>query len=164
MFGQVFVVPDIMTRKHSARIAALDDPSSKMSKSIGAQKCGHSIGLLDDPDTIRRTIMSATNDSGQETRFQYASPGIFNLLTLYESLTNEERGSIGAKFAGKGYDFLKKEVIEVVRATLQPVQARYHEIMREPSYIETILRKGAERIRPLADQTMDEVRRIRGIG
>jgi tryptophanyl-tRNA synthetase len=164
MFGQVFVVPDIMTRKRGARIAALDDPSSKMSKSVGAQKSGHSIGLLDDPDTVRRTIMSATTDSGQETRFQCASPGIFNLLTLYESLTNEDRGSIEAKFAGKGYDFLKKEVIEVVLATIQPVQARYHEIMREPSYIEAILRKGADRVRPLADQTMDEVRRVTGIG
>jgi tryptophanyl-tRNA synthetase len=164
MFGQVFVVPEIMTRKHGARIAALDDPRSKMSKSVGAQKSGHSIGLLDDPDTVRRTIMSATTDSGQETRFHYASPGILNLLVLYESLTNEERGSIETKFAGKGYDFLKKEVIDVVLATLQPVQARYHEIMSEPSYIETILRQGADRVRPLADQTMDEVRRVTGIG
>jgi tryptophanyl-tRNA synthetase len=88
--------------------------------------------LLDNPDAVRRTIMSATTDSGQETRFQCASPGIFNLLTLYESLTNEDRGSIEAKFAGKGYDLLKKEVIEVVLATIRPVQARYHEIMREP--------------------------------
>jgi tryptophanyl-tRNA synthetase len=135
-----------------------------MSKSVGAQKSGHSIGLLDGPDAVRRTIMSATTDSGQETRFQCASPGIFNLLTLYESLTNEDRGSIEAKFAGKGYDLLKKEVIEVVLATIRPVQARYHEIMREPSYIEATLRKGADRVRPLADQTMDEVRRVTGIG
>lgn len=108
--------------------------------------------------------MSATTDPGQETRFQYASPGILNLLTLYESLTNEERDAIEAKFAGKGYDFLKKAVIEVVLATIQPVQVRYREIMREPSYIETILQKGADKVRPLADQTLDEVRRVIGIG
>jgi tryptophanyl-tRNA synthetase len=52
----------------------------------------------------------------------------------------------------------------VVLATIQPVQARYREIMREPSYIETILRKGADRVRPLANRTMEEVRRTTGLG
>jgi tryptophanyl-tRNA synthetase len=164
MFGEVFVVPEIMTRKRGARIAALDDPGSKMSKSIGEQRSGHSIGLLDAPDTVRRSVMSAVTDSGQETRFQHASPGVFNLLTLYESLTNDDRSSIEARFAGKGYNFLKQEVLEVVLATIQPVQARYREIMREPSYIETILRKGADRVRPLANRTMEEVRRTTGLG
>ena len=164
MFGEIFVVPEIMTRKRGARIAALDDPGSKMSKSIGALRSGHSIGLLDAPDTVRRTVMSAVTDSGQEARFHYASPGIFNLLTLYESLTNDDRSAIEAKFAGKGYNFLKKEVLEVVLATIQPVQARYREIMREPSHIDAILRWGADRIRPLANQTMEEVRRATGLG
>jgi tryptophanyl-tRNA synthetase len=164
IFGQIFVEPEIITRKSGARIAALDDSGSKMSKSIGAQRPGHSIGLLDDADTVRRTVLSAVTDSGQETRFQYASPGIFNLLTLYESLTNDDRNSIEAKFAGKGYNFLKKEVIEVVLATIQPVQARYEEIMHELDYIDTILRQGADRVRPLAGQTMEEVRRVTGVG
>jgi tryptophanyl-tRNA synthetase len=135
-----------------------------MSKSIGAQKPGHAIGLLDDPDTVRRTVVSAVTDSGQETRFQYASPGVVDLLTLYESLTNDDRNSIEAKFAGKGYAFLKKEVIEIILAAIQPVQARYNEIMREPSYIDTILHEGAEKVRPLATQTMKEVRRVTGVG
>jgi tryptophanyl-tRNA synthetase len=164
MFDQIFVVPEIITRKSGARTAALDDPGSKMSKSVGAQKSGQSIGLLDDADTVRRTVLSAVTDSGQETRFQYASPGIFNLLTLYESLTNDDRSSIEAKFAGKGYNFLKKEVIEVVLSAIQPVQARYEEIRHEPYYIDTILRQGADRVRPLAGQTMEEVRRVLGVG
>jgi tryptophanyl-tRNA synthetase len=86
------------------------------------------------------------------------------LLTLYGSLTNDDQSSIEAKFVGRGYNFLKKEVLEVVLATIQPVQARYREIMREPSHIDTILRQGADRIRPLANQTMEEVRRATGLG
>jgi tryptophanyl-tRNA synthetase len=88
---------------------------------------------------------------------------ILNCVT-YESLTNDDRNSIEAKFAGKGYNFLKKEVIEVVLATIQPVQARYEEIMHELDYIDTILRQGADRVRPLAGQTMEEVRRVTGVG
>jgi tryptophanyl-tRNA synthetase len=163
-FGEIFVIPKVLTRKNGARIAALDDPSSKMSKSIGEQQPGHAVGLLDDPDTIRRTIMSAVTDSGQEMRFTHASPGIFNLLTLYEALTGADRRSIEAKFADKDYRFLKNEVAEVVLATLQPIQSRYHAIMREPKDIDTMLRKGAERIRPIAEQTMQDVRKATGIG
>jgi tryptophanyl-tRNA synthetase len=153
-----------MTRKSGTRIAALDDPSAKMSKSLGEQKAGHAVGLLDDSDTVSRTIMSAVTDSGQETRFAYASPGVFSLLTLYEALTGADRQSIEAKFAGRGYHFLKTEVVEVVLATLQPIQSRYHEITREPSYIETILREGAERIRAMAEYMMTEFRQATGIG
>ena len=153
-----------MTRKRGARIAALDDLSSKMSKSIAEQKPGHAVGLLDEPDAVRRTIMSAVSDSGQETRFAYASPGIFNLLTLYEALTGADRSSIEAKFADKGYRFLKNEVAELVLATIQPIQSRYHAIMRAPEDIDTMLQEGAERIRPIAEQTMQEVRKATGIG
>jgi tryptophanyl-tRNA synthetase len=164
MFGEIFVIPEVMTRESGARIAALNDPSSKMSKSIGEQQPGHAVGLLDDPDTIRRTIMSAITDSGQEMRFARASPGIFNLLTLYEALTGMDRRSIEAKFVDKDYRFLKNEVAEVVLATLQPIQSRYHVIMRESRDIDTMLRKGAERIRPIAEQTIQDVRKATGIG
>ena len=59
---------------------------------------------------------------------------------------------------------MKKEVIEIILAAIQPVQARYNEIMREPSYIDTILHESAEKVRPLATQTMKEVRRVTGVG
>jgi tryptophanyl-tRNA synthetase len=86
------------------------------------------------------------------------------MLTLYESLTNDERSSIEAELAGKGYNFRKNELIEVVLAAIQPVQARYAAIRHEPNYIDTLLRQGADRVRPLAGQTMEEVRRVIGVG
>jgi tryptophanyl-tRNA synthetase len=163
-FGEVFIVPEVVLRASGARIMAFDNPEQKMSKSIGEKKAGHSVGLLDDPDTVKRTMMSAVTDSGRETRFDFASPGVLNLLTLYQALTSESRQAIEEKFAGKGYGFLKRETLEVVLATIQPIQARYNEIMSDPSFIENILKRGVEQVRPIAQQTMERVRQVTGIG
>ncbi|MEJ6950500.1 hypothetical protein [Natronospora cellulosivora (SeqCode)] len=43
---------------------------------------------------IKDTIMKATTDSNKETRFEYASPGIKNILVLYEILTKKSREDI----------------------------------------------------------------------
>ena len=74
LFGPVFTIPEAMIREGGARIMGLDDPTAKMSKSIGEVQAGHSIGLLDEPSAIRKAIMRAVTDSGSEIRFQGASP------------------------------------------------------------------------------------------
>lgn len=164
LFGEVFVLPDVMIRKSGARVMGFDNPEAKMSKSIGEKVSGHAVGLLDSPSKIKKTIMSAVTDSGREARFEYASPGVLNLLTLYEVLTGESRPEIEARFAGQGYGVLKKAVVDVVVSALEPLQKRYAEIMSDPQYIEDLLKHGADRVRPIAEQTMAEVRRATGIG
>jgi tryptophanyl-tRNA synthetase len=164
LFGDVFVLPEAILRPSGARIMGLDDPTQKMSKSIGEKQTGHSIGLLDNPDTVKRTIMSAVTDSERDPRFDFASPGVLNLLTIYEALTGESRQAIEAKFTGKGYGFLKQETLAIVLETIQPIQAKYNEIMRDPQYIDGILTRGAEEIRPIAQRTMESVKRATGIG
>ncbi|MGH3566955.1 MAG: tryptophan--tRNA ligase [Pseudonocardia sp.] len=73
LFGEAFTLPEVLIRKSGARIMAFDDPTSKMSKSIGAIRAGHSVGLLDSPDEVRKTIMRAATDSGSDTRFETGS-------------------------------------------------------------------------------------------
>ena len=65
----------------------LDDPAVKMSKSIAVTRPGHAINLLDDERTIKKAVMSAVTDSGRDTRFATASPGVRNLLSLHAVLT-----------------------------------------------------------------------------
>ena len=45
----------------------------------------HSVGLLDDPDKVRKTIMRAVTDSQQGIVFDPSRPGLFNLLTIYQA-------------------------------------------------------------------------------
>ena len=74
-------------------------------------------------------------------------------------LTNAE---IEAHFADKGYGDLKKELTEVVIAQIEPIQARYRELMADPAYIDEVLKNGVEQLRPIVDATMDAVRRAMG--
>lgn len=157
MFGETFVVPEAMIRTAGARIMGLDDPTAKMSKSAGEERDGHSIGILDPPAKLKKAIMSAKTDSGQEVRFDHAGPGVKNLLTIYQVLSGESQPAIEARFGGQGYGFLKKSVLEVVVETLRPIQARVHELLDQPDELDAILINGAERARAIAGATMARV-------
>ena len=159
-FGDVCVVPQPLIREVGARVMGLDDPTRKMSKSIEGQH--HSIGLLDDPKKVRKTIMRAVTDSQTEIVFDAQRPGVFNLLTIYQTLSGQGREEIEAQFAGKGYGDLKGAVADQVLATLEPIQARYREVTEDPAYIDGLLEQSAAKLRPIVDGTMDRVRRAMG--
>lgn len=160
-FGEVLVVPQPVIRPVGARIMGLDDPAKKMSKSVDGQF--HSIGLLDPPNRIKKTIMRAVTDSQTEIVFDENRPGVNNLLGIYQALSGQDKEQIEVQFVGKGYGDLKKAVLEVVMAEIEPIQARYAEISADPTYIDGVLAESVERLRPIVDQTMDAVRRAMGL-
>ncbi len=160
LFGEVFVVPEPLIREVGARVMGLDEPTRKMSKSIESQH--HSIGLLDDPKKLRKTIMRAVTDSQTDIVFDAERPGVFNLLTIYQALSGQGREEIEAQFVGKGYGDLKGAVADQVLAALEPIQARYREVTEDPAYIDGLLEESAAKLRPIVDDTMDRVRRAMG--
>ncbi len=160
IFGQVFTVPEPWIQTVGARVMGLDDPTRKMSKSAPGQF--HAIRLLDDPDTIRKTVLRAVTDSGREVVFDRERPGLFNLLTIYQSLSGLSQAQIEAEFAGRGYGELKKALAELVIAALAPLQRRYREISADPAYVDGLLAESVRRLRPIVDATMDTVRRAMG--
>jgi tryptophanyl-tRNA synthetase len=164
LFGEVFVLPKAVIPEVGAKIMGFDDPEAKMSKSVARNRPGHAVTLLDNEKTIRKTIMSAVTDSERETRFEHASAGVLNLLTLYETLTGDNRAVIESKFEGQGYGALKKEVAQAVFETLKPIQKRYNEIMADREALEQTLRKGADRARAIAAKTLDKMKRATGLG
>lgn len=163
LFGEYFKLPEAHIRQHGARIMGLDDPTTKMSKSVAETHPGHAVGLLDSPEAIRKTVTSAVTDSGSTVSFENGSPGIRNLLVIYEVLSGEPRPAIEARFAGKGYGTLKREVADRIIATLQPVQQTYQQIMNDPGYIDELLAAGAARASAIAEQTLTEVRQLVGV-
>jgi tryptophanyl-tRNA synthetase len=164
LFGETFVLPRAVVPKIGARIMGLDEPEVKMSKSIARTRPAHAIGLLDDEKKLKKIIMSAVTDSERETRFEKASPGVVNLLTIYQSLTGESRENIEASFEGKGYGELKKAVLGVVIETLKPIQTRYNELMNDKAELESIIKQGADQAREIAATTMAKVRSAVGVG
>jgi tryptophanyl-tRNA synthetase len=153
LYGETFVVPDVLIPKVGARVMGLDEPTDKMSKS--SDKQGHALRLLDPPDVLRKSIMRATTDSLNRIAFDRENqPGVYNLLSIYQAITGQSEAEIIAEFEGKGYGNLKKRVAEVVIATLEPIQQRYHQMATDPAYVEQVLKDGADRVRPIAENRL----------
>jgi tryptophanyl-tRNA synthetase len=152
LYGDTFVVPDTSLPTVGARIMGLDDPSQKMSKSAGG--ANHAVALLDPPDKIRKTIMRATTDSNPAVDLETAGPGVLNLLAIYQSFSGDSSEVVKAEFTGLRYGDLKKRVADVTIANLEPFQERYHRIIGEPGYLRNVLREGAERVAPVAAETV----------
>ena len=58
---------------------------------------------------------------------------------------------------------MKKLLAERIIAHYAEARERYAELMAHPERVEAILAAGAERIRPIAEATMDEVRDKMGL-
>ncbi|MBI2829632.1 MAG: tryptophan--tRNA ligase [Chloroflexi bacterium] len=162
IYGKTFKIPKAIIPEAGARIMGLDDPTKKMSKS--EERPGHAIYLLDSPAYILSKLMRATTDSLRDVHFDEDRPGVNNLLTIYQSFTSQSKEEIEAHFAGKGYSDLKKETAEMVIDGLSPLQARYRELTADPSYIDSLLTEGADRVRPTAEKTLSLVKEKVGLG
>lgn len=155
LFGEQFVAPEPMIPPTGARIMGLDDPTAKMSKSTAERREGHAVRLLDHPDTIRRAIMRAVTDSGSRVDRESLSPGVDNLLSLYEALSGGTREQVLDRFEGQGYGSLKKELAEVAVERVGALQRRYADIRADESYLDKVLAEGSERAAAVADDTLD---------
>ena len=161
-YGKTFVVPDGRFLKEGARIMALDDPESKMSKS--AENELSRISLLDDPSKIKKAIMRSTTDSDTVVRFDLANkPGISNLLNIYSAFSGASVSDLEKKYDGVGYGTFKKDLVEVTVDALAPIKARYDEIRHDSQLIE-ILKDGAQRADAISQQTIKRVKEQFGLG
>jgi tryptophanyl-tRNA synthetase len=161
LYGETFVMPETSFPAVGARIMGLDDPTVKMSKS--APGSGHAVALLDPPGEARKKIMRATTDSNPCVDPEKLGPGVQNLLSIFQAFSEWSDEQIRNHFAGMRYGDLKKQVAEMVISHLERFQARYREITSERGYVARVLREGAERVTPIADGTVELVKRRMGL-
>ena len=161
LYGDTFAMPETRLPSVGARIMGLDDPEKKMSKSTAGS--GHAVSLLDPPATIRKKIMRATTDSNPEVNWETMGAGVRNLITIDQAFTGRNDVAARAHFEGMRYGDLKKNVAEAVVAAIEPIQTRYREIMAEPGFVARVLANGAERVMPLAQDTVDNAKRAMGL-
>ncbi len=155
-FGQTFKVPQIQLRKEAARIMGLDNPKKKMSKS--AESSYNYIALADSPDDIKRKIMKAQTDSGKEIKFDENRQGLYNLLMIYKLFSEKTEDEIEKKFSGRGYGDLKKELAELIIEKLKPIQIKYQKLITDKSHLDSILSSGADKVCPIAQKTLKDVK------
>jgi len=164
LYGESFTIPEGTIPKIGAKIAGLDDPTTKMSKSIAATSRFHAIGLLDSPDEIWAVMKRATTDSGQEIIFSDApeKAGVNNLLTIFQALSGQKKEEVETRFAGKYYSVLKREVADIVIESLKPIQERYNQFLADPVLLDSILKTGAQQARQAAEPTLQKIKECVG--
>ncbi|MDP2736400.1 MAG: tryptophan--tRNA ligase [bacterium] len=159
-YGKVFKVPEVAVRKQGARIMGLDDPTKKMSKS--ASSSANYIALSDAPEVAAKKIMRAVTDSGSEIKFDpKKKPAISNLMTIYSLLAGASPIKLEAQYKDKGYGEFKKDLAEVVKKFLTEFQIKYNSFSDDE--VRKILRDGADKIRPIAEETLKNVKNKLGI-
>src|SRR6266849_1012973 len=116
LYGETFVMPATHLPAVGARIMGLDQPDTKMSKS--ATGSGHAVGLLDPIDQVRKKIMRATTDSQPAVDFETLGIGVQNLLNIFQAFSGWSAKKMREHFSGMRYGDLKKQVAEMVAASL----------------------------------------------
>jgi tryptophanyl-tRNA synthetase len=154
-YGQTFTVPAAYIPKGTAKILDLQDPTSKMSKSLGD---AGTVNLLDAPSAIARKIRRAVTDTGTEVRYDpEAKPGVSNLLNIYAAVTGRAVDDAVGDFTGRGYGFLKSAVADAVVAFAVPFAERTAELLDNPDELNALLAHGAARAREVAAATLESV-------
>jgi len=154
-YGETFVIPKAAIPKVGARIMDLQNPEAKMSKSEDSPQ--GTIDLLDPPDVIRKKIKTAVTDSGREIVAREDKPAISNLLSIYSVASGKTIVELEAKYEGKGYGDLKKDLAEALVAYLEPIQQRFKQYASDPGEVARILEAGAEKAQSMASKTLATV-------
>ena len=133
----------------------------KMSKSVE----GSYINLTDDLKTIQKRLAGAPTDSGKG-EIVPTTGGVANLLKFVELFQGaEKRKEYEKMYLGDGirYGDLKKELADAIYKELLPIQEKRKELEHKTSYVDEVIKSGAEKARKIAAETVLEVKEKMGL-
>lgn len=133
----------------------------KMSKSVE----GSYINLTDDLKTIQKRLAGAPTDSGKGEAVP-TTGGVANLLKFVELFEGLDKRKIyEEKYLGEGirYGDLKAELADAIYKELLPIQEKRKELEHKTSYVDEVIKNGAEKARKIAQETIIEVKEKMGL-
>ena len=155
-YREVFVRPE--PRLNEAPIVPGID-GQKMSKSYG-----NIIELFGDPKATKKKIMSMKTDSTPVE--DPKNPDTCNVFALYKLMaTAEEQAELRGRYiaGGMGYGTAKQLLFEKYWEFFRTARARREEILKDPGYVENVLKDGAARAAAVADATLRAVKAAVGL-
>ena len=156
-YGETFRVPQALIVKQGAKIMSLQEPTKKMSKSD--ENINASVYLSDDKDTVIRKFKRAVTDSDNRIVASEEKPGVSNLLAIYCAFRGCTLEAAEKEFEGRGYGDFKLAVGETVADAIAPVQAEQKRLLVDKTYLNGVLKEGAERAFKTARRTLNKVYR-----
>ena len=156
-YGKVFRLPEPRINPDTQVVPGLD--GQKMSKSYG-----NNIDIFGDEKETRKRVMSIVTDSTPvEAPKDPERSTIVQLYSLFASKDEIANMKDRFKKGGTGYGDFKKELFEKLWEYFSPMRKRREEILRDKSYIDNVLARGAKRANEIAGQVMQRVRAAVGL-
>jgi len=143
----------------SPKMPGLD--GQKMSKSYG-----NTIALREPPQSIEKKIKTMPTDPARVRRIDPGDPEkcpVWELHQVYTSETTRSELAEGCKTASIGCLDCKQHIIGAIIDELKPIQLRMKDYLNDLSGVDSIINEGCEAAREVAEDTIEEVRKVMGL-
>ena len=143
----------------SSKMPGLD--GQKMSKTYN-----NTISLRDTPQEVEKKIKTMPTDPARVRRTDPGNPEICPVWDLHQVYTSEatrEQLADGCKTASIGCIDCKQPVIDAIIDELKPIQLRMKDYLNDLSGVDSIINEGCEAARDVAQDTIEEVRKVMGL-
>ena len=159
-----FPIVEPLIEGAATRVMSLRDGTKKMSKSDPSDQSR--INLTDDADAIAAKIRKAKTDpeplpetlDGLKDR-----PEARNLVNIYAALSGMTAAEVIADHQGAQFGTFKPKLADLAVSVMAPITTEMNRLMQDPSEIDRILGKGADRAEAIARPILDRVYDITGM-
>ena len=158
-----FIAPEPLIQKNFARIMSLKDGTKKMSKSDPSDLSR--INLNDSKDEIINKIKKAKTDTQplpDDEKNLRERPEAENLLGIYSSLNNQSFKDTINEFSGKNFSEFKNNLSELIVEKISPISNEINKLLKDNSFIDGVLREGAEKASKITTRKINEMKKIIG--
>ena len=156
-------VPEPLIQKNFSRIMSLKDGRKKMSKSDPSDLSR--INLNDNKDQIVNKIKKAKTDNDplpSDEKNLSKRPEVENLLGIYSSLSDQNLENSINEFSGKNFSDFKEKLAELVVEKISPISIEINKLQKDISFIDKILKEGANKADLIASKKVKEMKKIIG--
>jgi tryptophanyl-tRNA synthetase len=143
----------------SSKMPGID--GQKMSKSYG-----NTITLREEPDVVAKKIKTMPTDPARVRRNDPGDPEkcpVWKLHQVYSSEDIKSQVVEGCKTASIGCIDCKQYIADAIIEELKPIQRRLKDYLSDLSGVDSIINEGCEAARDVAQDTIEEVRKVMGL-
>ena len=156
LYGEHLVLPEAVIEESVALLPGLD--GRKMSKSYD-----NTIPLFSSSAQLKKLISGIVTDSRAPGEAKDTEGSA--LFQIYQAFASaEETASLAKAYAdGIGWGDAKQLLFERIDREVAPMRAQYEELINNPTKVDAILLKGADKARALATPFIQELRHAVGL-
>jgi len=154
---ELLKIPQALIKESTGYVTGLD--GRKMSKSYN-----NTIPLFLPSKKLRKLIMKiVTNSQTVDEPKDPDSCSIFSLYKLFAS--KDQQLELRKKYlaGGMGWGHAKQYLFEIMDKTLAPIREKYNDLISDKSYIDDVLKDGADRANEIVSKKLDFIRKAIGL-